>query len=67
MLHLTRHGDEVGRDDISEGEGIKEWKKGCSGKESRCNKREKNVFMKDEIDVIDLCDKIWTKGSEEKQ
>jgi hypothetical protein len=40
------HGDEVGRDEISDGGRIKEWKKGCSGKENRGNKREKIAFRK---------------------
>jgi hypothetical protein len=58
MLHLIKHGDEVGRGEISEGERILKEKKGCSGKESRGNKHERLVFMKDEVDEIALCDGI---------
>ena len=45
MLHLIKRGDEVGREELSEGERIKEGKKGCSGKEIGGKKHERLVFM----------------------
>ena len=56
MLHLMKHGDEVGREEISEGERTLKGKKGCGGKENGGNKQEILVFMKDDIYEIPLCD-----------